>query len=283
MELISDLTQLRQQRTRWKGTLGLVPTMGALHEGHLTLVRQSVRENDHTLVSIFVNPTQFGPNEDFDKYPRNLEKDQSLFADLGVDFVFAPDTRSIYPAGDTFITFQLSKLDEVLCARSRPGHMNGVLQIVSILFNLIQPSRAYFGLKDYQQQLILQTLVRELHFPLTVVPCPIVRDPDGLAMSSRNAYLSPKEREQALALSQTLAQIKLRRTIWESVDEILEFGRAQLQPFPLIELDYLEVLGGKDLQPVSSLHPAQHPVTFVAAWVGKTRLIDNMPIWEYPE
>lgn len=283
MELITDLAELRRQRPHWRGSIGLVPTMGALHEGHATLVRRSVAENDLTVVSVFVNPTQFGPNEDFERYPRNLAKDQAMLQALGTDVIFAPQTTDIYPAGNSYLSFQIHQLDQVLCARSRPGHMNGVLQIVSILFHLVQPHRAYFGLKDYQQQLLLQTLVRELHFPLQVVPCALVREPDGLAMSSRNGFLSAQERHDALALSQTLAQLKLRRTTWSDVQAALAFGRKRLQTeAPMVRLDYFEILRGTDLQAPSSLAPAEYPIAFVAAWLGQTRLIDNMPLWEYP-
>lgn len=285
MELITDLAQLNRQRAQWQGSIGLVPTMGALHDGHANLVRRSVAENDHTVVSVFVNPTQFAPHEDFENYPRNLVQDEAMLQELGVDAVFAPRAADIYPSPDNqnYLSFHIQHLDQVLCARSRSGHMNGVLQIVSILFHLVQPYRAYFGLKDYQQLLLLRTLVRELHFPLQVIPCTLVREPDGLAMSSRNVNLSPENRVQAGILSQMLAQLKLRRAYWGTIDEALAFGRDMLSSqSPDARLDYLEILRGQDLQPPASLTSPEYPVAFVAAWFGDTRLIDNIPLWEYP-
>jgi pantoate--beta-alanine ligase len=209
MEIIQNIPALRTFRRNLnpQTSVGLVPTMGALHAGHASLVKNAVKDNDITIVSIFVNPTQFGPNEDFEKYPRSLEKDAAMLADLGVDIIFAPSTNDIYPAQSQFY-FQIKSLDQKLCGASRPGHMNGVVQVVSMLFHLVQPTHAYFGLKDYQQCRIIQTLVEELHFPLEVVPCAIIREEDGLAMSSRNVYMSAEERQQALFLSQTLNGIR---------------------------------------------------------------------------
>ena len=282
MKILRDIISLRQYRQGCPGTVGLVPTMGALHEGHATLVRQCATETDHTVVSIFVNPTQFGPGEDFERYPRNLEQDAALLANLGTEAIFAPEVSSIYPPGTGHLSFAIRDLDQVLDAASRPGHMNGVLQVVAILFNLVQPHRAYFGLKDYQQQLLLRTLVKELHFPLDLVPCPIVREPDGLAMSSRNRYLSPEEREQALFLSRTLARLKaLRGTLSHQAEAQAEV-EACLRDYPLVRLDYFDVLRGQDLQPLATWAPTEFPVAFLAAYLGQTRLIDNMPLWEYP-
>jgi len=281
MQLIDTLSALRQARPKWPGSVGFVPTMGALHEGHASLVRASVAENETTIVSIFVNPTQFGPNEDFGKYPRTLERDMELVKSLGANVVFAPASDAIYPK-HTRIHFQIEQLDDVLCGASRPGHMNGVLQIVSILFNLVQPDKAYFGLKDYQQQLIIRRLVEELHFPLQIVPCPIVRESDGLAMSSRNRYLSPEERRQALALSHTLTELKALRGTWKSAQAARSHAIDMLSQQPGIVLDYMEVLDGRDLSPLTEISDSHHPIAFVAAFLGKTRLIDNMPLWEYP-
>jgi pantoate--beta-alanine ligase len=282
MKILPDITSLRQQRQQWQGSIGLVPTMGALHEGHATLVRQSVAENDTTVVSIFVNPTQFGPNEDFERYPRTMESDQKLLSDLGVDAIFAPLVSDIYPQSVSQIGFTVRDLDQVLDGASRPGHMNGVLQVVNILFNLVQPHRAYFGLKDYQQQLILQQMVRELHLPLQLIPCPVVRETDGLAMSSRNRYLASEEREQALFLSRALSRLKAMRGELRTASEARAEVEAMLADYPLVQLDYCEVLRGQDLQPLSQWAPEEHPVAFLAAFLGKTRLIDNMPVWEYP-
>lgn len=258
--------------------IGLVPTMGALHDGHASLVRQSVLENDLTIVTIFVNPTQFGPNEDFEKYPRTLEKDCELLARMGADIVLAPARSQVYP-DETQIYFNIRDLDKKLCGASRPGHMNGVVQVVSILFHLTLPTRAYFGLKDYQQCLIIQQLVKELHFPLSVVPCPIIRESDGLAMSSRNMYLSPEERSQALFLSQTMRRIKENIGGFEDADAVRAFVQAELGKFPIVTLDYFEILNDTNLKEISSLSPDEHPRMFMAAFLGKTRLIDNMPVF----
>lgn len=249
--------------------------MGALHEGHASLVRQSVAENDYTIVSIFVNPTQFGPNEDLDQYPRDMAGDTELLRSLGVDMIFAPDSDAVYPKPPSQIMFGIRDLDKRLCGSSRPGHMNGVVQVVSILFHIVQPSHAYFGLKDYQQCLIIRQMVSELHFPVEVVPCEIVREADGLAMSSRNLYLSPEQRKQAVFLNQTLSYIYSQREQWSEVAQIQAWVQDQLADFPLVELDYFEVLDGDTLLPIQQLTDAGTPVAFIAAYLGKTRIIDN--------
>jgi pantoate--beta-alanine ligase len=279
MQLITSLPDFRAIRQALSPTLriGLVPTMGALHEGHASLVRRSVEENDFTIVTIFVNPTQFGPQEDFSRYPRTLEADASLLAALGADLVFAPNVADIYP-GQSHISFNIRQLDAGLCGASRPGHMNGVLQIVAILFHLTQPHRAYFGRKDYQQFLIIQQMVTDLHFPLEVIPCPILREADGLAMSSRNVYLNPEERKQALFLSQTLRYFRQQREHFDSVAAMRRYLQQTLRKYPLVRLDYFAVMDGRTLQPVESLDPAAHPHAFLAAYLGRTRLIDNLPL-----
>ncbi len=249
--------------------------MGALHEGHASLVRRSVSENDLTIVSIFVNPTQFGPNEDLARYPRDLESDLRLLESLGADIVFAPESAEVYPSGRTQIGFEIRDLDKRLCGASRPGHMNGVVQVVSILFHLVRPGRAYFGLKDYQQCLIIEHLARELHFPVEVVPCPIVREADGLAMSSRNRYLSAEERGQALFLSRALALAAEWGARHASLAEIRAAVMDLLSGYPLVRLDYFEVLDGNSLEAIESVQASQKPVAFVAAFLGSTRLIDN--------
>ena len=282
MQLIDDISQFRTARRRLgsSATLGLVPTMGALHEGHASLVKKSVAQNDITAVSIFVNPTQFGAGEDFSVYPRTLEKDCELLESLGVDIVFAPLTTSIYHEGPNQVLFQIRELNEMLCGHSRPGHFEGVLQVVSILFNIIQPDHAYFGEKDYQQCLLIRQMVEELHFPVTVVPCPIIREPDGLAMSSRNIYLNTKEREQALFLSKTLRYLAQQIMSFQTVEAIKEYVLAEMGHYPLIKLDYFEVLNDTDLTIINSPLPHYHPRAFIAAYLGKTRLIDNMALYE---
>lgn len=260
--------------------VGLVPTMGALHEGHASLVRRSVSENDLTIVSIFVNPTQFGPNEDLSRYPRDLDGDMQLLESLGVDILFTPESTAIYPGESPQIVLGIRDLDKCLCGASRPGHMNGVVQVVSILFHLVQPDRAYFGMKDYQQYLIIDHLVRELHFPVEVVPCEIVRESDGLAMSSRNRYLSEEERRQALFLSRALALVEEQRAEGVSLEEIRAGVLTLLAAYPLVRLDYFEVRHGQSLAPLDELSAANKPVAFIAAFLGNTRLIDNRILTE---
>lgn len=279
MQLLTTTAELREYRNALPGSVGFVPTMGALHAGHGSLAATSVAQNDHTIVSIFVNPTQFGPTEDFDQYPRTMEADAALLESMGVSAIFAPMREEVYPGDNAQISFQIARMDKVLCGASRPGHMNGVVQIVSILFNLVQPDKAYFGQKDYQQFLILHTMAQELHFPVEVIACPIIREEDGLAMSSRNRYMSPEERKQALFLSSTIREIQNNRGKWNSAAEIKEFATRRLTDFPLVRIDYVEVLSGKDLSALQSLNSKESPHIFIAAWLGKTRLIDNAPLF----
>ncbi|MEO1451853.1 MAG: pantoate--beta-alanine ligase [Bacteroidota bacterium] len=279
MRVFEDIKTFRawRQGLGLQGRIGLVPTMGALHAGHLQLVERAVRENDHCVVTIFVNPTQFGPNEDFERYPRDLAADTAMLKAAGVTAVLAPDHKEVYPAEPQFY-FNIRQLDKRLCGASRPGHMNGVVQVVSILFNLVQPSHAYFGEKDYQQLRIIQTMAQELHFPVEVVPCPIVREADGLAMSSRNRYLDPTARQQALALSTLLREVKERKVELSTPEAALAYVQKRLADFPLVQLDYFEILSGETLEPIPDVAPARQPHAFMAAYLGKTRLIDNMPL-----
>lgn len=280
MEIFHNIQSFQEARKRLRNDkkLGLVPTMGALHAGHASLVKQAVANNEVTAVSIFVNPTQFGAGEDLDKYPRTLEEDCALLESLGVDWVFAPTAREIYPE-ETQILFALKDLDKKLCGATRPGHFNGVIQVVSILFHIIRPDRAYFGLKDYQQFQIIRQMVNELHFQVEPVPCPIVRESDGLALSSRNVYLSGPEREQALFLYNTLSTIKRKIEDFQTVSDVKDFVHHTLAQYPLAKLDYFEIFNDKNLGEVDSLTAASNPRAFVAAFVGKTRLIDNMALY----
>ena len=258
--------------------IGLVPTMGALHAGHASLVQKSVEENDTTVVSIFVNPTQFGPNEDLDTYPRTLEADLELLEKMGADMVWVPRAEEIYPETASFISYSIREMDRKLCGASRPGHFNGVLQIVSILFHWVQPTHAYFGRKDYQQLSLIKRMVKELHFPISVEGCPIIREADGLAMSSRNRYLSGEERQQALFLYNTLTYIREHIRDFPDLKAIQAFVDQQLTAYPIAKLDYFEVLNGENLQPLPDLKAEFHPHAFVAAFLGTTRLIDNMSL-----
>lgn len=261
-------------------SIGFVPTMGALHQGHASLIERSVRENTHTVVSIFVNPTQFGPGEDLDKYPRTLQADLDLCASLGATHAFTPTTDKMYPEGrDNFeIQFGLRSLDKILCGAKRPGHFDGVLQVVSKLFNLVRPHRAYFGKKDFQQLTILKKLGAELFFPIEIIGCEIVREADGLAMSSRNRYLNTEERQQALFLSHCLNSCRQMAKNGLPVAELEKFVENELTKFSLIRLDYFDVRSSHDLRSLEILDEKDAPRGIMAAFCGNTRLIDNLPL-----
>jgi pantoate--beta-alanine ligase len=253
--------------------IGLVPTMGALHEGHLSLVRAAKSRCDIVVVSIFVNPTQFGPNEDFSKYPRTFERDCQLLEKEGVDVVFAPSVEEMYPSGAiTYVTVE--GMSERLCGRSRPGHFRGVTTVVSKLFHIVEPDLAFFGQKDAAQVAIIQRMVRDLNMPVEIVVCPIVREADGLAMSSRNAYLTPEQRKSALVLSRALCRVQQAFEQGErNATKLIEEGKQVLAEEPSVRLDYLEIadpetLDGADVVSSKSL-------VAVAGFVGATRLIDN--------
>ena len=254
--------------------VGFVPTMGALHEGHLSLVRAAKSRCDVVAVSIFVNPLQFGPNEDLAKYPRSFERDQACLEKEGVDLLFAPAVEEMYPAGAvTYVTVE--GLSEKLCGKSRPGHFRGVTTVVSKLFHIVEPDFAFFGQKDAAQAAIIRRMQRDLNFPVEIVVCPIVREPDGLAMSSRNAYLDPTERQSALVLHRSLTAIKqLFEKGERSAANLIKTGKQVFAREPVVRLDYLEIVDPDTLDPVTDIkRPA---LVAVAAFVGKTRLIDNI-------
>src|SRR5258705_7496468 len=255
-------------------SLGLVPTMGALHEGHLSLVRAAKVQCDLVAASIFVNPLQFGPSEDLAKYPRTFDRDRELFTQEGVDFIFAPSVEEMYPGGAvTYVTVE--GLSDKLCGRSRSGHFRGVTTVVSKLFNIVQPDRAFFGQKDAAQATIVRRMVRDLNIPVEIVVCPIVREPDGLAMSSRNAYLGPQERKSALVLQRSLGAVQERFDQGErNVRELIAAGKRAFAQEPSVRPDYLEVVDRETLEPVDDL--SRTALVAVAAFVGKTRLIDNI-------
>src|SRR6185312_6457675 len=256
-----------------KQRIGFVPTMGALHEGHLSLVRAAKKQTDIVVASIFVNPTQFGPNEDFSKYPRTFERDSELFAKEGVDLLFAPSTEEMYPAGAlTYVTVE--GMSERLCGKSRPGHFRGVTTIVSKLFNIVEPGVAFFGQKDAAQLAIIRRMVRDLDIPVEIAVCPIVREADGLAMSSRNAYLDPLQRKAALVLHRSLREVSERFGSGEkSVSKLIDHGRAVFAPEPSVRLDYLEIVNPDNLEGLERIEGSA--LVAVAAYLGKTRLIDN--------
>jgi pantoate--beta-alanine ligase len=253
--------------------LGLVPTMGALHEGHLSLVRAAKAECDIAAVSIFVNPTQFGPNEDFSKYPRTFEEDCALLEREGVDLIFAPTVDDMYPAGaSTFVLVE--GVSDRLDGASRPGHFRGVTTVVSKLFHIVCPHKAFFGQKDAAQVAVLRKMVRDLNFPPQLVVCPIVREADGLAMSSRNRYLSEKERQQALVLHRALGEVEKRAAAGETKSSaLIEAARSVIASEPAVRIDYVAIVDPDTLIDISDVRSGA--LVAVAAFVGTTRLIDN--------
>jgi len=253
---------------------GFAPTMGALHEGHLSLVRAAKAKCDVVAVSIFVNPLQFGPNEDLAKYPRTFEHDVELLEKEGVDILFAPSPEEMYPAGAvTYVNVE--GLSDKLCGKSRPGHFRGVTTVVAKLFHIVQPSFAFFGQKDAAQTAIIRRMVRDLNLPVEIVVCPIVREPDGLAMSSRNAYLSPLERKSALVLHASLKQISAEFDQGKrEAAALIAAGKKAFAQEPAVRLDYLEIVHPDTLEPMHQL--VGPSLVAVAAFVGNTRLIDNI-------
>ena len=273
-DTIEDIRAACRAARRGGKRLGFVPTMGALHEGHLSLVRAARASCDAVAASIFVNPMQFGPNEDLAKYPRSFERDRELLEKEGAELLFAPSVEEMYPAGAvTWVTVEglSSKLD----GRSRPGHFRGVTTVVAKLFHIVEPDAAFFGQKDAAQVAIVRRMVRDLNLPVEIVACPIVREPDGLAMSSRNAYLDPQQRKQALVLHRGLLQVKKS---WEEGEreagKLLTVGRDELSAEKSVRLDYLEIVDPDSLVPVENT--AGGALVAVAAFVGLTRLIDNL-------
>lgn len=282
MELIRTVTAMQAQadeQRRAGKTLALIPTMGALHAGHLALIEAARAHGDHLTVSIFVNPTQFAPGEDFDHYPRRLEQDLEALETIGgVDVVFAPSVAEMYPGGQAGqrVWVDVEQLDAHLCGRHRPGHFKGVVTVVAKLFLCCKPHVSVFGLKDAQQFVILRRLARDLLFGVDVVGVPTVREPDGLALSSRNAYLSPDQRIQAMVLSQAVTAA--RRLIEEGeqrVEGVVETMLSVMAQAPGARVQYAEVVAVETLQPLERIEPGQNVLAAVAVFFGKTRLIDN--------
>ncbi len=254
--------------------VGLVPTMGALHEGHISLVRAARSQCDVVAASIFVNPLQFGPNEDLAKYPRNFERDCELLEQQHVDFLFAPSVEEMYPAGAvTYV--DVEGISDKLCGKSRPGHFRGVATVVAKLFHIVEPDVAFFGQKDAAQVAIIRRMVSDLKFPIEIAVCPIVREPDGLAMSSRNAYLNLEERKAALALYRSLMVVQeLFQRGEQDAGALILAGKKALEIERLARLDYLEIVDPDSLAPVESIN--RMTLAAVAGFVGSTRLIDNI-------
>lgn len=269
-DLQTELSELKAQGKK----VGLVPTMGALHAGHASLVKRSVNENDVTVVSVFVNPTQFNDKNDLVKYPRTLDADCKLLESCGATFVFAPSVEEIYPEPDTR-QFSYAPLDTVMEGAFRPGHFNGVCQIVSKLFDIVKPHCAYFGEKDFQQLAIIREMVRQMKFDLKIVGCPIVREEDGLALSSRNARLSAEERENALNISQTLFKSRTFATT-HSVSETQKMVEDAMAAAPGLRLEYFEIVDGNTLQKVGDWNDTSYVVGCITVFCGEVRLIDNI-------
>jgi pantoate--beta-alanine ligase len=266
---------VREQRAKGH-TIGYVPSMGYLHEGHLSLIRAAKEQCDIAVMSIFVNPLQFGPNEDYDRYPRDLERDAKMAKEAECDILFAPDVDEMYPrgGGKVLTHVDVEEVTEQLCGASRPGHFRGVATVVTKLFNIVQPDKAFFGLKDAQQVAVIQTMVDDLNIPVEIVPCPTVREADGLAMSSRNVYLSQTERQQALVLYRSLKEAE--RLVAEGerdVPRLKQIVREMIEEQPLADIDYVEIVNFRDLSPIVKIE--QPALLALAVRFGKTRLIDN--------
>ena len=269
-DLQAELSVLKAQGKK----VGLVPTMGALHAGHASLVKRSVNENEVTVVSVFVNPTQFNDKNDLVKYPRTLDADCKLLEACGATYAFAPSVEEMDPEPDTR-QFSYAPLDTVMEGAFRPGHFNGVCQIVSKLFEAVKPHRAYFGEKDFQQLAIIREMVRQMQFDLEIVGCPIVREEDGLALSSRNARLSAEERENALKISQTLFKSRTFAAT-HTVSETLKFVEDAIAAVPGLRLEYFEIVDGNTLQKVDNWNQTSYVVGCITVFCGDVRLIDNI-------
>jgi len=277
MQIVSTVNQLKSILKGYreqKRSIGLVPTMGALHKGHISLVSFSNRDNDITVVSIFVNPTQFNDKNDLKNYPRTLEADLATLDQNEVDIVFTPTESEMYPEPDTRV-FDFGNLDKVMEGAHRPGHFNGVAQIVSKLFFAVEPDRAYFGEKDFQQLTVIKQLVRILNISVEIVPCPIVREPDGLAMSSRNVLLLPNQRKEATFISKTLFESQ-KLTVNQNVENLKTWVIDTINKNSELEVEYFEISDDVDLKPISSWNEQKSKVGCIAVKVGNIRLIDNI-------
>lgn len=279
MKIVKTIKEVREQVKAWRKeglTVGLVPTMGYLHEGHQSLIARSVAENDRTVVSDFVNPIQFGPTEDLATYPRDLEHDAALCERTGADLIFNPEPEEMYvPDFCTYV--DMDHLTKGLCGASRPIHFRGVCTVVSKLFHIVQPDRAYFGQKDAQQLAVIRRMVRDLNMPLEIIGCPIIREEDGLAKSSRNTYLSAEERQAALCLSRGLNKGKAAIEAGETdAAKVKAMITAEIEAEPLSRIDYVEIVDWNNLEPAASTEGSI--LTAVAVYIGKTRLIDNFII-----
>ncbi|MDO5146315.1 MAG: pantoate--beta-alanine ligase [Eubacteriales bacterium] len=276
MKVAYTVQEVREQVKEWRKeglTVGLVPTMGYLHEGHASLMKKAVEENDRVVVSVFVNPTQFAPTEDLESYPRDLEKDCALCESIGVSLVFHPEPEEMY-APDFCTWVDMDVLSKTLCGKSRPIHFRGVCTVVSKLFHIVTPDKAYFGQKDAQQLAIIRRMVRDLNMDIEIVGCPIVREEDGLAKSSRNTYLNEEERKAALILSKSI--FLGQKMVEEGETDAAKVKAAMvanIETEPLAKIDYVEIVDGMSMQPIETI---KTPIlAAMAVYIGKTRLIDN--------
>lgn len=274
VETINDMKAIVRSNKSLGKTIGFAPTMGYLHEGHLSLVKRSGHDNDFTVMSIFVNPTQFGPSEDFEKYPRDMERDLRLAESVGVDIVFAPSVAEMYP--ESYKTYvEVEDITNVLCGVSRPGHFKGVTTVVNKLFNIIEPDKAYFGQKDAQQVIVIKKMVRDLNMNLEIITCPIVRETDGLAKSSRNVYLNTEERAAAVVLSKSLFEAEeVIKNGEKSAEKVVDYIRGRIMSEKLADIEYVEVVSADGLDQLKKLEGSI--LIALAVRFGKTRLIDNL-------
>ena len=276
MRVVKSVKEVRDAVKEWKAqglSVGFVPTMGYLHEGHESLIKKAVKDNDRVVVSIFVNPMQFGPTEDLDKYPRDLERDSKLCENAGANLIFHPEKEEMY--FEDFSSYvDINGLSDELCGKSRPIHFRGVCTVVTKLFNIVNPDRAYFGEKDAQQLAIIRRFVRDLNIDIEIIGCPIIREEDGLAKSSRNTYLSKKERQAALILSQSLNLAKDAINSGEgSSSVVIDIISNSIKKEPLAKIDYIEVVDSLSMKPVKTIEKSV--LVAIAVYIGKTRLIDN--------
>lgn len=276
MKIITRVDELREacKAAKAKGSVGLVPTMGALHEGHGSLIKRCREENDTVVVSVFVNPIQFAPGEDYEEYPRDIDKDGAFCESLGADIVFHPEPEEMYPENFGFRVTPPESMTHILCGITRPIHFTGVATVLTKLFHLVAPDRAYFGQKDVQQVAIVEAMVRDLNMDLTIVPCPIVREADGLAKSSRNRYLNPEERKAAVVLSRSIKKAKaMVRDGERNVAALLDAVTKEIEAEPLAKIDYVEILRFPHFERDAEL--VEDSFIAMAVYIGSTRLIDN--------
>ena len=276
MKIVTTIEEAKEQVREWKSqglTVGLVPSMGYLHEGHASLMKAAVSQMDRVAVSVFVNPTQFGPNEDYDSYPRDLDHDIAVCEEQEVDMIFHPSVEEMYGKNyNTYVTMET--LGDELCGKSRPIHFRGVCTVVTKLFNILTPDKAFFGQKDAQQLAIIKRMVKDLNMNLEVVGCPIIREDDGLAKSSRNTYLNPEERKAALILSKTIFMgQKMVEQGERDVKTLLDAMKANIETEPLAKIDYVEVVDGETMQKLEKIEDSV--LVAMAVYIGNTRLIDN--------